>query len=355
MAQKLAPRTADMKCKIPFPNRLLEDKKAIEKEYKTLHALKGRDFLSINDLTPQEITALLNVADHLKLMHYKGKEKKHLDGKVVGMYFEKRSTRTRISFENGIFQLGGLGVYLDQNSLQLGRGESIEDTIGVMSRYYDALVCRLYKHEDLLKIAEIAGIPVVNALTDLEHPCQILADLMTIREHKGKLKRLNLTYFGDGKNNVAHSLILAAAKVGMNIAIASPPGYRPLQEILEAAGKMQAKGTCSIFPRPGITVTGKPKDAALAADVIYTDTWVSMGDEAEKEKRKNDLAAYRVNAEIMKLAGPKAIFMHDMPAYRGDEVTAEVIDGPQSVIFDQAENRMHVQKALLVGLLGGKK
>ncbi len=324
-----------------------------------LNGLKGRNLLSISDLNEKEIYATLDTASELKKKLSGGIAHNYLPGKTIGMIFEKPSTRTKISFENGIFHLGAMPSYLDfskNSTLQTSRGESFEHTIGTLSRFYDALVCRLYSHDTLKKIPAIIKnaspgkiVPVINALTDLEHPCQILADLMTIQEHKGALKGLMLAYFGDANNNVTNSLVLAAAIVGMNIRIACPNDVRyslPYQIRAEAIGISEKSHNSKI------AVMNDPKDAARKADIIYTDTWVSMGCESEKEARRKAFASYQVTKEIMALAKPNAIFMHDMPAYVGYEVTAEVIDGPQSVIFDQAENRMHAQKALLTGILG---
>ncbi len=321
----------------------------INAAYEGLKGVKGRDLLSISDLNKDEISNILYAASHMKERIAKGDCPNHLYKKCVALYFEKQSTRTRMSFENGILRLGGLGTYLNKETsgLQLGRGESIEDTIGVMDRFYDALVFRLFKHEDLVKMANLSSKPVINALTDLEHPCQVLADLLTILEHKGNLHGLTLAYFGDG-NNVAHSLMLGAAIMGMDIRVASPKGYRPLEEIRERASVLSGRSNSVIW-------TANPKDAAKGADIIYTDTWVSMGQENDPriKEKKMMMEKYRVNTALMKLAKKNAIFMHDMPAHRGDEVTAEVMDGPQSVHLDQAENRMHAQNALLVGLLIG--
>jgi ornithine carbamoyltransferase len=261
------------------------------------------------------------------------------------MIFEKSSTRTRVSFEVGMLQLGGHALFLSSRDIQIGRGESISDTAKVLSRYIDCMMIRTFSHETVEELAEHATVPVINGLTDLHHPTQVMADLLTIQEHKGKLAGLKMCYLGDGNNNMAHSLMEGAAKVGMHISIASPPGYLPDGKITEKAiefGKLTGSK---------ISVTHNPVEAIQDADIVVTDVWTSMGQEAETEKRLKDLEAYQVNAELCQHAKKDYIFLHCLPAHRGEEVTAEIIDGPHSVVFDEAENRLHAQKAILKLLL----
>jgi ornithine carbamoyltransferase len=268
-----------------------------------------------------------------------------LSGKVLGMIFEKSSTRTRVSFEVGMLQLGGHAIFLSSKDIQLGRGESISDTAKVLSRYIDCMMIRTFSHDAVKELAEHATVPVINGLTDLHHPTQVMADLLTIQEHKGKLAGLKMCYLGDGNNNMAHSLMEGAAKVGMHISIASPPGYLPDGKITQKAiesGKVTGSK---------VTITHNPVEAIKDADIVVTDVWTSMGQEAETEKRLKDLAAYQVNSELCQHAKQDYIFLHCLPAHRGEEVTAEIIDGPHSVVFDEAENRLHAQKAILKLLL----
>jgi ornithine carbamoyltransferase len=305
-----------------------------------------KHLLCLSQWSSQEIIELLNLADKLKYEKAKGIRHNHLlKGKTLGLVFAKSSTRTRVSFEVGMYQLGGYSIFLSSNDIQLGRGETMEDTAKTLSRYLDGIMIRTYKQSDLEILAEYGTIPIINGLTDSQHPCQILADLQTIREKKGKLKGLKLAYVGDG-NNVANSLLIGCAKVGMNISVASPKGYECDEYSLKAA-KETAEITGSI-----IEMTTDPVKAVKDADVVYTDTWASMGMEAEKQIRSQIFVPYQVNEELMEKAKNDAIFMHCLPAYRGFEVTAGVIDGPKSVVFDEAENRLHAQKAVLVKLLG---
>ncbi|MCD4838918.1 MULTISPECIES: ornithine carbamoyltransferase [Neobacillus] len=307
---------------------------------------KGKDFLQLSDFTQEEILYLLEEAQELKAMQKQGKPHPYLAGKVLGMIFEKSSTRTRVSFEVGMLQLGGHAIFLSSKDIQLGRGESISDTAKVLSRYVDGIMIRTFSHDSVEELAEHATIPVINGLTDLQHPTQVLADLLTILEHKGKLAGLKLCYIGDGYNNMAHSLMEGAVKVGMNISIASPQGYLPDEAITEKAIKV-GKQTGST-----VTVTNDPLEAIKNADVIVTDVWTSMGQEMETEKRLKDFQGYQVNQELCQYAKEDFIFLHCLPAHRGEEVTAEIIDGPHSVVFDEAENRLHAQKAILKLLLG---
>ena len=304
-----------------------------------------KHLLSLNDLTTEEIEKILSLAAKLKKDLKNGVENKILKGKTLGMIFTKSSTRTRVSFEVGMYQLGGMALYLNANDIQLGRGEIIYDTANVLSRYLDGIMIRTFKQSDVEDLAKYGSIPVINGLTDLFHPCQILADLQTIQEQKGRLQGLKLAYVGDGFN-VANSLLHGCAKVGMNIAIATPKGYECDAGIVEEA-KSTAKLTGS-----KITVTNDPELAFSNADVMYTDTWISMGQEDEKEARMKAFMPYQVNAKLVSKAKENAIFLHDLPAYRDFEVTAEIIDGPKSFIFDQAENRLHAQKAVMVLLMG---
>lgn len=303
-----------------------------------------KDFISLHDLTAEELKGLLTVAFKLKSELKNGKDHEILKGKSLGMIFTKSSTRTRVSFEVGMSQLGGYPLFLSSNDIQLGRGETIYDTAKVLSRYLDGIMIRTYAHQDVLDLAKYADIPVINALTDLLHPCQVLADLMTIQEHKGKLEGLKLAYVGDG-NNMAHSLMYGCAKVGMDCAVAAPQAYQCDAEVIENAKDDFAKSGAALV------LTEDPEEAVAGADVIYTDTWVSMGQEDEKAQRQKVFMPYQVNAKLFAKAQEDAVFMHCLPAYRGFEVTEEVIDGPQSVIFDEAENRLHAQKAVMATLM----
>lgn len=308
-------------------------------------ALSGRDFLTLDDYTPEEITYLLDLADWLKSMHKAGRPHKLLEGKTLGLIFQKSSTRTRVSFEAGMVQLGGYPMFLSANDLQMGRGEPIKDTARVLSRYLDGIMIRTFSHADVEELAEYADIPVINGLTDSLHPCQVMADLMTIREHKGtNLKNMKMTYIGDG-NNMAHSLMIGGAKMGMDVVIASPSGYQPEAVFVEKARAAAA------LTGGSVTVTSDIAEGAGGADVLYADVWASMGQEAEAAERIQALSAYQINADLLSRAARDAIVMHCLPAHRGEEVTEEVLEGPQSVIFDEAENRMHAQKAVLAALL----
>ena len=260
------------------------------------------------------------------------------------MIFTKSSTRTRVSFEVGMYQLGGQALFLSSNDIQLGRGESIYDTANVLSRFLDGIMIRTYKHSDVTELAKNAAIPVINGLTDLLHPCQVLADLLTISEYKGELKGKKLCYVGDG-NNMAHSLLYGCTKVGMDISVATPDKYKCDETVMSNALKIAAETGSKV------EFTNNPKQAMENADAVYTDTWVSMGMEAEKQQRIKDFAGFEVNRELMDIAKPDAMFLHCLPAYRGYEVSADVIDGKQSAIFDEAENRLHAQKAVMATLM----
>lgn len=304
-----------------------------------------RHLTSVQDLSKSELMRVLEKSKNLKDMLKQEKSHEYLYGKTLGMVFAKPSTRTRVSFETAMTQLGGHAIYLGWNTLQLGRGETISDTAKTLSGYLDVIMARIYEHENLLELARNSSVPVINGLTDLLHPCQAVADLFTIWEEKEKLAGLKLAYVGDG-NNVCHSLLLGASKVGTNVDVAAPSGYEPKKGIVEDA-KLQAAKT-----EVNVNITDDPEEAVKDADAVYTDVIASMGDEEEREKRLNDFEGYQVNSELMGLAKDDAIFMHCLPAHRGEEVSAEVIDGSQSVVFQQAQNRMHTEKAILTSLLG---
>ncbi len=302
--------------------------------------MKGKDLISIHDLTLEEVYEIFEVSKILKHKQYIGEPHRVLEGKTLGMIFTKPSTRTRISFETGIYHLGGIGMYFGPNDLQLGKSESISDTAKVLSRYLDGIMIRTFAHQDVIDLAAGASIPVINGLTDLLHPCQVLADLFTILEKKGKLKELKLAYIGDG-NNMAHSLLNGCSKVGMNISIASPSGYKPNSEIINNA-KKNAK-----YMGSKVEILDDPVKAVKNADIVYTDVWASMGQEAEAAERRKKFMKYQVNPKLVKNAKADYLFMHCLPAHRGDEVVNEVADSPNSVIFNEAENRLHVQKAIM--------
>lgn len=298
-----------------------------------------KDLLKLSDLSKEQILEILDLADKLKEENKKGITHHHLKGKTLGMIFTKASTRTRVSFEVGMYQLGGSALFLSGNELQLGRGEPIEDTARVLSRFLDGIMIRTFKQDDVEKLAKYSSIPVVNGLTDYCHPCQVLADLQTIREFKGKLSGLKLAFIGDG-NNMANSLIVGCIKVGMEIAIACPRGYEPDEEIVKWA-----------MQEGKLTITTDPMVAVEGADAVYTDVWASMGQESEAQMRKNAFEGYQVNAELMAKANEGAMVLHCLPAHRGEEITAEVLEAHANEIFEEAENRMHAQKAVLVTLM----
>lgn len=301
---------------------------------------KGKDFLTIHDFTSDEIHYILEYTTQLKKQQKQGQEHHILKGKSLGMVFSKSSTRTRVSFEVGMYQLGGMALFLSANDLQIGRGEPIKDTARVMSRYVDGIMIRTFSHAEVEEIAYYADIPIINGLTDLLHPCQAMADIFTVLEHKGTLKGLKMTYIGDG-NNVAHSLMHVCAKVGMDITVATPVGYEPDKKMVaQAFADAELTGS-------KIQVINDPLAAAEGADVLYTDVWASMGQEAEQMARKRAFADFQINSNTMAIANKDAIVMHCLPAHRGEEITNEVIEGPQSVVFDEAENRLHVQKAIM--------
>jgi len=309
-------------------------------------SLKGKDLISVADLSREEIWAIFETTKNLKARYYSGELIiPLLKGKVLAMIFQKPSTRTRVSFEVAMHQLGGYAMYLSWHELQLGRGETIADTARVLSRYVHGIMARVYKHSNLIELAKYADVPIINGLSDLEHPVQAISDMFTILEKKGKLEGLTLAFVGDGADNVLHSLLLASAKLGVNIRIGTPKGYDPNSEIMRIAEEEASRSGALI------EVVREPEEAVKGADVVYTDVWVSMGQEAERERRIKDLRPYQVTPELMRLAKKDAIFMHCLPAKRGEEVVDEVIDGPWSVVWDQAENRLHVQKAILALLM----
>jgi len=306
------------------------------------HGLRGRSLLCLADWDKGQVEAVLEVTGELKRRFYAGERVVPvLRGRSIGLLFEKHSTRTRVSLEVAAYQLGAQPIYMHWEQLQLGRGETIADTARVLSRYLDALAARVRRHSSLEELARHASIPVLNALSDLSHPMQALADIYTILEHKGRLQGVKLAFVGDGSDNVLHSLLVAGAMFGMHISVASPRELRPDKRILEKASSLAE------YSGALIEFTEDPQAAVSGADVVYTDVWVSMGQEAEREWRLKLLRPYQVNASLMEKAGNKAIFMHCLPAHRGEEVTDEVIDGPWSVVWDQAENRLHTEKALL--------
>ena len=297
--------------------------------------------LSLNDLTKEEILDILNLADELKADHRRGIHKPLLAGKTLGMIFQKASTRTRVSFEVGMYQLGGYALFLSNRDLQIGRGEPVQDTARVLSRYIDGIMIRTFAQQEVEDLAKFGAIPVINGLTDLYHPCQVLADLMTVREHFGKLEGLKLAFIGDG-NNMANTLIVGGLKVGMKVSVACPENYRPDPAVLEFAS---AYG--DLFE-----LTDSPEAAASGADVLVTDVWASMGQEGEKAERERAFAGYQIGASLMKLASPNAMVQHCLPAHRGEEITEDVFEAHAAEIFDEAENRLHAQKAVLVKLMG---
>lgn len=303
--------------------------------------LKGKDMLSIHDLSVDEVQEILALAKELKAKQKAGVPHEILKGKTLGMIFEKSSTRTRVSFETGMYQLGGQALFLSNRDLQLGRGEPIRDTARVLSRYLDGIMIRTFGHDRVEELAKWADIPVINALTDLLHPCQVLTDLLTIEEYKGKnLKGLKMAYVGDG-NNMTNSFLYGCAKVGMTFVAATPEDYRPDETVFKNALE-DAKETGA-----ALSLVTDPQEAVKDADIVVTDTWASMGQEAEHEARKKIFAPYQVNKELLKGADKRVIVMHCLPAYRGEEITEEVLEANADVIFDEAENRLHMQKAIM--------
>ncbi len=306
--------------------------------------LKGRDFLSLHDFTPGEVASVIELAGEMKEKQQRNVPHRFLQGKTLGLIFEKASTRTRVSFEVAMYQLGGHPLFLNTKDLQLKRGESIADTARVLSRFLDGIMIRTYAHTDVEELAGYADVPVINGLTDRLHPCQVLADLQTIKEKKGGLAGLKLAYVGDG-NNVCHSLMFGCAKAGLDISVATPDGYRPEGEIVRLAREdAEPAGT-------KVEILTDPVAAVSGADVVVTDVWTSMGQEERRAERLKVFAPYQVNEKLVASAKPDFIFLHCLPAHRGEEVTAEIIDGPHSAVWDEAENRLHAQKAVLALLL----
>jgi len=317
-------------------------------KYTPQKAFGQEHMLTLADYTPDEIHQVLSLALRLKDETKRGIPHPLLAGKTLGMIFAKSSTRTRVSFDVGIYQLGGYGLFLGTQDIQLGRGETVHDTALVLSRYLDGIMIRTFEQQDVVDLARYGSIPVINGLTDMYHPCQVLADLMTVYEAKGTLKGLKLAFVGDG-HNMAHSLMLGCAKAGMDAAVATPVDYTPDPVIatlaMAAANESGAK----------VTITTDPREAVKDADVIYTDVWASMGQEEEQQKRMKDFAPYQVDGALMALAKKDAVFLHCLPAHRGEEVTSDVIDGPQSLVFPEAENRLHAQKAVMALLMGDQE
>lgn len=306
--------------------------------------LKGKHFLKLADFTKEELHYLIEFALQLKKKQKAGQMHRHLDGKTLAMIFEKSSTRTRVSFETGMYQLGGHALFLSKDELQMGRGETISDTAKVLSRYVDGIMIRTFEHDIVEELADNSSVPIINGLTDDYHPCQVLADLMTIFEKKESFDGMKLTYIGDG-NNMAHSLLVGCAIMGIDCSVAAPKNYEIKQDILTLA-KEKANRTGAVIKQ-----TNDPIEAVKDADIVYTDVWTSMGFEKETSERLQAFADFQVNGELVKHAKEDYLFFHCLPAHRGEEVSAEIIDGPHSVVFDEAENRLHAQKAILASLL----
>lgn len=310
--------------------------------------LQTKNLLSIADLSNEEIISIFKFAAGLKKDQKRGRNHKYLSGKTLGMIFEKSSTRTRVSFETGIFQLGGHALFLESSDIQIGRGETIADTARVLSRYVDAVMIRTFSHSNVEELAANAGIPVINGLSDQTHPCQALADLFTIYERVSDLTKVKLFYIGDG-NNVANSLILGASVLGMSISVACPRVYLPDKEVLKKAEQL------SLHSGAKINITPNIGEAAHGADFIYTDVWVSMGQEKELKKKKKILAKYKISRDLLGKCAPGCLVMHCLPAHRGEEIDGEVMDSDRSIIFEQAENRLHVQKAVMCALIKNRQ
>lgn len=299
-----------------------------------------KHLLKMIDLTAEEITEILNLADQLKYEQKHGIPHNHLKGKTLGMIFEKASTRTRVSFEAGMYQLGGHALFLSASELQIGRGEPVQDTARVLSRYIDGIMIRTYSQNEVELLAQYGDIPVINGLTDVSHPCQVLADLMTVREYKNKLDGLKMCYIGDG-NNMANSLTVGALKMGMEVSLAIPEGYYPIKEVMDFAAGYD-----------GFSIVNNPVEAARNADVVVTDVWASMGMETQAENRRAAFKDYQINDAVMAAAKPDAMVMHCLPAHREEEITTKILEAHAGEIFDEAENRLHAQKAVMVKLMG---
>ena len=306
----------------------------------------NKDFISIHDITRYEFHELLDLAVEIK--EHPDKYRKALKGQVLAMVFEKPSLRTRMTFEVGMYELGGTGIYLSPAEIQIGKRETVEDVAHNLERWVDGIMIRTFGHDNVVRLARAASVPVINGLSDLSHPCQAMADFLTLREKKGGLSKIKLTYVGDG-NNVCHSLMLAAAKAGTKMAVGTPKGYEPSPEMVKLALE---DGKDTGFE---LLLTNDPKEAARDADAIYTDVWASMGQESEKEARAKIFAPYQVNAALFAAAKPDAIFLHCLPAHREEEVSTEIFESYRSVVFDEAENRLHAQKAIMVTLMGNGK
>ncbi|MEN6350648.1 MAG: ornithine carbamoyltransferase [Syntrophomonas sp.] len=303
-------------------------------------SLRGRDFLSIHDFSKEEIAYILEIGAEIKRMQKSGIPHPYLAGKTLGMIFQKASTRTRVAFEVGMYQLGGHALFLSPRDIQLGRGETIKDTALVLTRMLDGIMIRTFDHEEVVELAKWSTVPVINGLTDLLHPTQVIGDLMTIKEHKSGFKGLKCAFVGDG-NNVAHSLLFGGAKVGMDVFVASPAGFEPDARILEMAREDAGETGATL------KAVEDPEEAVAGADVVYTDVWASMGQEDQAEEKEKKFLRYQVNQKLMSLAAKDAIVLHCLPAKRGKEITDEVMDGPQSVVFEEAENRLHAHKAIM--------
>lgn len=306
--------------------------------------LKGRDFLTLRDFTSEEIEYIVDLGLDLKDKQKKGIPHPYLQGKSLAMIFQKSSTRTRVSFEVGMYQLGGQALFLSTNDLQIGRGEPVQDTARVLARYVDGILIRTYEQAEVEGFAKYADVPVINGLTDTYHPTQVIADLITIKEQKGTLAGLDFCYVGDG-NNMTHSLMIGMLKCGMNVRVATPDNYRPEAEIVAYVESIAKEKGCTL------TLTNDPKEVVKDADIVYTDTWASMGQESEKEERTKAFEGYQIDEALFNTAKEDAIFMHCLPAYRGFEVTDAVLEHPRSVIFDEAENRMHAHKAIMAAIM----
>ncbi|ANE48867.1 ornithine carbamoyltransferase [Paenibacillus swuensis] len=306
--------------------------------------LKGRDFLALVDYTPEELRYLIDSAIEIKRKHKAGEVYQPLRGKTLGMIFEKSSTRTRVSFEVGMYQLGGQALFLSKNDIQLNRGETVWDTAQTLSRYLDGIMIRTFAHRNVVELARGATVPVINGLTDLSHPCQALADYQTVLEHKGRLEGLKIAFVGDG-NNMVHSLMVGASKLGMHFALATPEGYDADPEVVQLA-RENASLTGS-----RLSFTRDAQEAIADADIVYTDVWASMGQEEEQKVRVKAFRNFQVKEDLVKYAKKDYLFMHCLPAHRGEEVSEGVIDGPNSIIFDQAENRLHAQKAIMAATM----
>lgn len=304
-----------------------------------------KHLLKLLDLSSQEILDILNLADQLKYEVKHNIPHHRLEGKSLGMIFEKSSTRTRVSFEVGMYQLGGHPLFLSSRDLQIGRGEPVEDTARVLSRYLDGIEIRTFAQSEVENLAKYSDIPIINGLTDFAHPCQVLADLMTVREFKGRLSGLKMCFIGDG-NNMMNSLIVGGLKTGMKVAVACPKGYEPAKEVLDFAEAENSKAGSKVFE-----MFREPIEAAKGADVIFTDVWASMGEENEAEQRKKDFAGYQINKELLNVANKDAMVQHCLPAHRGEEITADVLEAHAKEIFEEAENRLHAQKAVMVKLM----